>query len=65
MTIALQPPPSISDLVLRWRFERLVHAGYPLADALALSERRDVDLHRATSLLERGCPVPTALRILL
>jgi hypothetical protein len=33
--------------------------------AFELAERTDVDLHRATELLQAGCPVDTALRILL
>ena len=54
-----------TDLVRSWRLERLVAAGYPPRDALALSECADVELHLAVRLLERGCPVETALRILL
>ena len=53
-----------SDPVRSWRLERLIAAGYPRDAALALSERSDVDLHVAAQLLERGCPVDTALRIL-
>ena len=53
------------DDVRRWRLEELIRAGYPPWDALLLSRRRDVDLHTATSLVRRGCPVGTALRILL
>jgi hypothetical protein len=57
--------PKVTDTVRRWRLETLIAAGYPRHDALALSERTDVDLHRAVQLLECGCPVETALRILL
>lgn len=56
--------PPFAD-VIRWRCEKLVEAGYPNEEALVLSERTDVDLHRALALLEQGCDVPTALRILL
>jgi phosphoglycerate dehydrogenase-like enzyme len=51
-------------LVLRWRFEVLFRAGYSRNQAILLA-REGVDLHRATALLERGCPVATALEILL
>ena len=51
--------------VRAWRREQLVAAGYPAAAAVVLSERDDVDLHLAARLLARGCPVETALRILL
>jgi hypothetical protein len=53
------------DPVRRWRLEELRRAGYPIYDALVLSGRADVDLHRAVRLLERGCPAWTAMRILL
>jgi hypothetical protein len=48
-----------------WRRERLEEAGYPPFAARALAERHDIDLHRALNLLKDGCPVETALQILL
>jgi hypothetical protein len=53
------------DPVRRWRLDQLRRAGYPLWDALVLSARSDVDVHRASRLLAGGCPVRTALRILI
>jgi hypothetical protein len=53
------------DAVRRWRSEQLQLAGYPPTDALVLSRRPDVDVHRATGLLRKGCPVDTAVRILI
>jgi len=50
--------------VTSWRIERLTAAGYPEDAALVLALDREVDLHRAVSLLERGCPPDTALQIL-
>lgn len=50
--------------VISWRIERLAAAGYPSDAALVLALDRDVDLHLAVSLLERGCPSDTALQIL-
>ena len=47
-----------------WRIERLAAAGYPADAALVLALDREVDLHFAVSLLERGCPPDTALEIL-
>jgi hypothetical protein len=47
-----------------WRLHVLIEAGYPLplAERLAVSE---VDLHRATDLVEQGCDPATAAEILL
>ena len=50
--------------VTAWRVERLLEAGYDGEAALVLALDRDVDLHLAVSLLERGCPPDTALQIL-
>ena len=49
----------------RWRAEELERAGYEPRAASRLAVRHDVDLHAAVELLERGCPVDIALRILL
>jgi hypothetical protein len=54
-----------SERIQRWRAEELERAGYDTSDAAELAARPDVDLHLAVELLERGCPTPTALRILL
>ncbi len=50
--------------VLHWRAERLIAAGYDGEAALVLAFDTTVDLHQATDLVERGCPVATAVRIL-
>jgi hypothetical protein len=54
-----------TERIERWRAEELERAGYEPAHAAELATRNDVDLHLAVDLLERGCPVETALRILL
>ena len=46
------------------RHQQLQQAGWPETDALLLAERPEVDLHVACDLLERGCDVATAWRIL-
>jgi hypothetical protein len=56
--------PKSTDAVQGWRLECLIAAGYSRPAALELSERCDVDLHLAARLLEGGCSVDTALRIL-
>jgi hypothetical protein len=43
----------------------LERAGYPSAAAAEMAGRHEIDVHEAISLLERGCPVERALRILL
>ena len=52
-------------VVLGWRYEELVRAGYSERDAMIVADRVDIDLHRAIQLVESGCPAKTALRILL
>jgi hypothetical protein len=54
-----------AERVRLWRLEELQRAGYERRMARSLAERSYVDLHLATALLRRGCPVDTALRILL
>lgn len=51
--------------VLRWRFDELVRAGYDAEAALRVASHVDVDLHVAVDIVRHGCPVETALRILL
>lgn len=48
-----------------WRHEELMRAGYPIVAATRIASRVDVDLHEAIGLLERGCSVEQAVRILL
>ena len=60
----LAPTGPILPDVTRWRVDQLLRAGYDGEAALVLALDRDVDLRAAVSLLERGCPVDTALRIL-
>jgi hypothetical protein len=54
-----------AERVLNWRFEELERAGYSTESANELAERTDVDLHAAVELVRAGCPVGTAVRILL
>ena len=56
---------SEDERVVFWRAERLERAGYDGEAVVKLALSRDVDLHLAVELLERGCPAETALRILL
>ena len=51
--------------VVCWRLAQLAEAGYTDEASGVLASCLDVDLHRATDLLRRGCPHATALRILL
>jgi hypothetical protein len=46
------------------RLCELERAGYSPSDALVLSRRDDIGLHKAVKLLASGCPAATALRIL-
>ena len=64
MTTA-QKPDRRESQVVRWRFEELRRAGFETEDAIIVAEEMRIDLHLATTLLRRGCPPETALRILL
>ena len=55
----------IEALVMSWRAETLVRAGFVETAALDLAVSKHVDLHTAVRLVELGCPPETALRILL
>lgn len=67
MTTAQLAPHTAREerCVALWRFEQLLRAGYGRRAAARLARRRDVDLHLAVRLRRDGCPVATALRILL
>ena len=53
------------EMILRWRFDELVRAGYDIGSALLLASHVEIDLHDASALTRRGCPAETAVRILL
>jgi hypothetical protein len=53
------------DRVERWRADELMRAGFDPAAAVELASRFDIDLHRATELLGRGCSAELAVQILL
>ena len=53
------------ERIIRWRMEALLKAGYDWSASMLLAVRSDIDLHLARSLVARGCPADTALRILL
>ena len=54
-----------ASAILEWRCSELRRAGYSFEASLFLAITPHVDLHVATDLLARGCPMVTALRILL
>jgi hypothetical protein len=47
----------------RQRFERLTHAGFAWADAVALAVHPEADVELALSLVAQGCSPPTAAQI--
>jgi hypothetical protein len=57
---------TVNELAVEdWRFQQLVKAGWPEAQALVLAADHDVDLHLACDLLANGCDPATALKIVL
>jgi hypothetical protein len=53
------------ERVERWRADELMRAGFDPASAMELASRFEIDLHRATELVDRGCTPELALQILL
>jgi hypothetical protein len=49
--------------VTRWRYQRLVKLGVPLADAIRIAHEHDVDLHEIERLIRQGCAPEVAVRI--
>jgi hypothetical protein len=61
----VEEPEEVEETrVARWRFDQFRALGFELADAVFLTASR-TDLHAARTLVEKGCPIPLALRILL
>ena len=64
--------PAVDDIVEteaerveRWRSEELIRAGFDPDSAQKLAADLTVDIRRAASMLEQGCPPDLALQILL
>jgi hypothetical protein len=53
------------DRIYAWRLAALKRAGFHDDTAFSLATGEHVDLHLALKLVDRGCPVETAARILL
>jgi hypothetical protein len=53
------------ERVIRWRLEQLANAGYSWACAMVIAANGGIDLHHAVDLAQAGCPIDTAMRILL
>jgi hypothetical protein len=65
MTTAETETYEETELIQAWRAEALERAGYGATAAAEIAVRHDIDLHKATDLVERGCPADLALQILL
>lgn len=57
-------PKTEQDVVLSWRLERILGAGFKLKPAQRLAAS-DVDLAEIEALIAAGCPPKTVSRILL
>jgi len=55
----------VNEEELLWRYECLTLAGWPHSHAEVLANLSDVDLHEACTLLDRGCDVEIAFRLVL
>jgi hypothetical protein len=65
MTTAELQERTEAERIEDWRRERLESVGFSPEAASALAQSPHVDLHDAIALLQRGCPVDVAVRILL
>ena len=66
MTAAeLQTQSNELTQVERWRADELERAGFDARAAATIAARHDIDLHRATDLVQSGCAPELALQILL
>jgi len=65
LRIAAAVEEADADGVLTWRYESLRRGGYDPDAAARLANARNVDLHQAVELRERGCTATLALQILL
>ena len=61
--VAIRTMPSEIPDAIPFEKDR-THSSYDAEAAIVIALDRDVDLHRAVSLLERGCPPDLALQIL-
>jgi hypothetical protein len=59
-----QRPSRSSDQIVGWRIARLRAAGFPKHIACDVARDRAYDLHALLELVDRGCPVELAARIL-
>ena len=65
--IQLEPEEELTGealVVRRWRFDQLAGLGFALEAAAALARDARVDLAQARRLVELGCQLPLAARIL-
>lgn len=53
-----------TEEVVDWRLAQLLRAGYRHEEAALIAVQLEIDLHRAVSLVQSGCPPETALAIL-
>jgi hypothetical protein len=68
MSVSAQQSPHADEVeetrVARWRFEQFLSLGFDTEDAFLLSVS-GVELQAARTLMQLGCSIPLALRILL
>jgi len=65
MPAVLQLPETELERIEQWRAEELERAGFEPRAAATIAARHDIDLHRATDLVRKGCAPELALEILL
>ena len=55
----------VVDPTTNWRFDTLLEAGFSNLEAAAIAAKREIDLHRAVDMVQKGCDPSVAAAILL
>ena len=63
--VQLQPEQAEELIIQGWRLEQFRKMGFGIARAALMAHDTRIDLAQARRLIELGCPVETAARILL
>lgn len=61
----IEPSQSEQLSTFGWRLDQFTRLGFDSADATLMADAAQVDLAQARRLITLGCPVETAVRILL
>lgn len=61
--VTTRPGFLLTEAEVAWRKECVERLGFADADAVALAENTEVDIHDVAKLIDRGCPLDLAMEI--